>query len=225
MAFYNKESKLADALMEHPSLIPVINRLGLDIGVGDETIGAVCLKKHIDSVFFISIINTFLDDDYFPSNPKGAFTLQKTIDYLRETAAYYLNVQLPNIDRHFQSLVNRSSCHNNLEMLLRFYREVRSQLEACISYDNDVWFPALLSDDLSKAHPDSISRHTEVEEKLHDLLTFFVVHLTGDYDRNLCMGVVSAIFSLEKDMHQNNRIRNRILLPLISSTSTPPMRP
>ena len=42
----------------------------------------------------------------------------------------------------------------------------------------------------------------------------FVIHLRGEYDANLCHAVLFAIISLEKDIKQNNRIRNRILYPI-----------
>lgn len=65
----------------------------------------------------------------------------------------------------------------------------------------------------------AVAGYMEVEEKLHDLLYFFVEHLRGNYDANLCTAVVSAVFSLERDLCQNNRIRSRILLPLISGAT------
>ena len=52
-----------------------------------------------------------------------------------------------------------------------------------------------------------------MEEKIDDLLSFFVMHLKGEYEPNLCVAVVTAIFALRKDIRQNNRIRSRILLP------------
>ena len=79
----------------------------------------------------------------------------------------------------------------------------------------EVLFPALIAGDVPEDFRSSLSGHAEMEAKLHDLLYFFVVHLRGDYDSNLCMAVVSAVFSLEKDYSQNNRIRNRILLPIM----------
>ena len=56
--------------------------------------------------------------------------------------------------------------------------------------------------------PDSL------EEKLDDLKSLFVIHLRGEYDLNLCHGVIFALYSLEKDIKQHNRIRNRILRPI-----------
>ena len=215
MALYNKDSKLSEALMAHPSLIPVVNRLGIRLGVGDGTVGTVCDDYHLSTDFFLSVINTFLDEDYFPSDAFGTFSLEKTVDYLRKTNNYYLRIQLPNIDRHFSSLIERSGKDNNLDLLRKFYQDMRGQLTECLSYDEDILFPAL-----SGGSADSVELnpgYSEVEEKLQDLLFFFVEHLKGDYDLNLCTAVVTAVFSLEKDVCQNNRIRNRILLPLVES--------
>lgn len=215
MAHYNKDSKLSEAVMANPQIIPVINRLGISLGVGDGSIGSACVQAHVDPDFFLSVVNTFLDEDYFPANPRGTFTLSKTIDYLRKTSEFYLRVQLPNIDRHFSSLLSRSGEDNNLALLRGFFDDMRQQFSDCMRYDLEVLFPALVSGNVPKDFRLSLSGHAEMEAKLHDLLYFFVVHLRGDYDSNLCMAVVSAVFSLEKDYSQNNRIRNRILLPIM----------
>ena len=37
----------------------------------------------------------------------------------------------------------------------------------------------------------------------------------GSYDTNLCHAVLVSIISLKKDINQNNRLRYRILMPLI----------
>ncbi|MBD5358206.1 MAG: helix-turn-helix transcriptional regulator [Bacteroides sp.] len=215
MALYNVDSKLSDAIMAHPSLIPVINRLGIVLGVGDKSVGIVCAQAHISSDFFLSVVNTFVDEEYFPINARDAFSIDKTIDYLRKTSTFYCNVQLPNIDRHFNSLIKRSGSDNNLQMLRKFYSGMKEQLEWCLDKEENNIFLAI--DEKSEPTDiDAVVRgYGEVEEKLQDLLTFFVVHLRGQYDRNLCMAVVSAVFSLEKDVRQNNRIRNRILLPML----------
>lgn len=216
MALYNRDSKLSDAIMAHPSLIPVVNRLGIRLGVGDETFGEVCAERHIDSDFFLSVVNTFLDEDYFPANARGTFTLEKTIEYLQKTDSYYLRVQLPNIDRHFGSLMERSGKENNLRLLRKFYLDMRRQITECLLHDEEVLFPMLMRGDIDPDMEELVGGYAEVEEKLHDLLYFFVEHLHGEYDSNLCTAVVTAVFSLEKDICQNNRIRNRILNPLVA---------
>lgn len=215
MALYNRESKLSEAILAHPELIPVVYRLGVGLGVGEQSIGSICAREHIDADFFLSVINTFLDPDYFPVNAKATFTIGKTVEYLRKTSRYYLKVQLPNIKRHFASLLTRSGHDNNLDRLHIFFEETAAQLENTIDNDEKVVFPALLAGFSENGMEKSAESHSEVEEKLHDLLYLFVAHLKGVYDHNLATAVATAIFSLEKDYRQNNRIRRRILLPLV----------
>lgn len=216
MAVYDKDSRLADALMAHPSLIPVVNRLGVQLGVGDKTISDLCNEHGLNVSFFLSIVNTFVDDDYFPHGSNNVFSLEKTIDYLEKTSNFYLRIQLVNIDHHFNGLISRSGTDNNLYHLREFFNGMKKQLEENLEYELRVLFPRLRQGDLRDVSKEGIiSASLEIEERLQDLLTFFVVHLKGEYDRNLCMAVVTAIFSLERDIHQNNRIRERILVPLI----------
>jgi regulator of cell morphogenesis and NO signaling len=95
---------------------------------------------------------------------------------------------------------------------------MKNELLLRINFDRLEWFPQLLQlgnttldEDIEldnipeSAHP--------IEDKLNDLKSFFIIHLKGKYDVNLCQAVVSSIIALEKDLKQNNRIRERILLP------------
>ena len=162
MALINAETKLCDVILHEPSVIPVINRFGIILGVGDKSIRTVCEEKNLDCEFFVTILNTFINEDYFPENRLKSFCATQIVDYLTQTNAYYEQFQIPNIERHFNFLINQSDSENN-------------NLE---------------------------------------LKSLFVIHLKGEYDLNLCHGVIFAIYSLEKDIKQHNRIRNRILRPI-----------
>lgn len=217
-------TKLSDAIFSDPSLIPVVNRFGIFLGVGDATIGEVCLRHGLTPDFFLAVVNTFLNEDYFPSDVASTFPAGKVVDYLRLTDSYYESAMIPNIERHFSTLMERSPKSNNLPLLWDFFDEMKRELLNCIVDDRDRWFPLIMSlcvgkekasdwmDSLEEM-PEAVARRS-VGEKLSDLEAFFVIHLRGEYDRNLCMAVVSAIFTLSKDIRQNNRIRERILSPL-----------
>ena len=135
---------------------------------------------------------------------------------MEKTGDFYINVQLPNIERHFNGLIDRIGNENNLSHLKLFLNEMKKQFEETVNYEKRSLFPSIREGRLIGISPrDYILGSEELEEKLHDLLTFFLVHLKGKYDRNLCMAVVISIFSLNKDLKQNNRIRSRILVPLL----------
>ncbi len=224
MALVTPDTKLCEVIVNEPSVVPVINRFDIVLGVGDRTIKSICKEKGIDTSFFITILNAFIHESFFLENVTGAFNAGDVVDYLRKTNNSYLRNQLPNIERHFAALISRSDSNNNLPLLFNFYREVKTEIERRIDSDNQ-WFDAIISAEQSNSEV-SVSGNAvqaesdSIEDKLSDLINMFVIHLRGDYDRNLCHAVLFAVISLEKDIRQNNRIRNRVLRPLVDALNS-----
>lgn len=224
MALVTPDTKLCEVIVDEPSVVPVINRFDIVLGVGDRTIKSICKEKGIDTSFFITILNAFIHESFFLENLTGAFNAGDVVDYLRKTNNSYLRNQLPNIERHFAALISRSDSNNNLPLLFNFYREVKTEIERRIDSDNQ-WFDAIISAEQSNSEVsvagNAIQAESDsIEDKLSDLINMFVIHLRGDYDRNLCLAVLFAVISLEKDICQNNRIRNRVLRPLVDALNS-----
>ncbi len=224
MALVTPDTKLCEVIVDEPSVVPVINRFDIVLGVGDRTIKSICKEKGIDTSFFITILNAFIHESFFLENVTGAFNAGDVVDYLRKTNNSYLRNQLPNIERHFAALISRSNSNNNLPLLFNFYREVKTEIERRIDSDNQ-WFDAIISAEQSNSEVSVAGNAVQaesdsIEDKLSDLINMFVIHLRGDYDRNLCHAVLFAVISLEKDIRQNNRIRNRVLRPLVDALNS-----
>lgn len=221
MPVYSKDSKLSDVILYDPSVIQVVNRFDIYLGVGDATIKGICEEHNIEENLFLAIINTYLNRNYFPEGIEGRVNLQDgLLDYLEKTDRYYSGILLPNIERHFSLLLSKSEVkdeRSNLFLLKQFFTEVKEEMIGVINTDLSIWFPLLrngyglshVAADIRKPYDNHL-----LEEKLSDLINFFVIHLRGEYDHNLCVAVVSALVTLEKDVKQNNRIRDRILKPL-----------
>lgn len=224
MALVTPDTKLCEVIVDEPSVVPLINRFDIVLGVGDRTIKSICKEKGIDTSFFITILNAFINESFFLENVTGAFNAGDVVDYLRKTNNSYLRNQLPNIERHFAALISRSDSNNNLPLLFNFYREVKTEIERRIDSDNQ-WFDAIISAEQSNSEVSVAGNAVQaesdsIEDKLSDLINMFVIHLRGDYDRNLCHAVLFAVISLEKDICQNNRIRNRVLRPLVDALNS-----
>lgn len=224
MALVTPDTKLCEVIVDEPSVVPVINRFDIVLGVGDRTIKSICKEKGIDTSFFITILNAFIHESFFLENVTGAFNAGDVVDYLRKTNNSYLRNQLPNIERHFAALISRSDSNNNLPLLFNFYREVKTEIERRIDSDNQ-WFNAIISAEQSNSEVSVAGNAVQaesdsIEDKLSDLINMFVIHLRGDYDRNLCHAVLFAVISLEKDICQNNRICNRVLRPLVDALNS-----
>ena len=209
-------------------LIPVINRFGIHLGLGDKSVQEICEKYQLDCDFFLTVINTFLNEEYFPEKKLQTFHTSQIIDYLTKTNQFYLRDQLPNIERHLQLFIKQSLPGNNsLSLIGKFFLSFKEELNDRIQKDQEEWFLYCLS--LSEKlksiqqtkilDKKQINIHFESEDSIEALLTdlksIMIKHLSGDYNENLCYAVIFALNSLEKDIKQHNRIRYRILTPIV----------
>lgn len=227
MTLINHDSKLNEIIVHDPTTITVLDRFGIALGVGDSKVSDICLEKGIDVDFFITILNTYINEDYFPQAVMASFKATELVNYLSKTNAYYERNILPNIERHFAFLLSKSpSTNNNLVLMRQFFDEVKVELQQRISNDRNHWFPEILSNEqqtsscgITAIRNQDRDNADPIEDKIDDLINMLIMHLKGDYDHNLGYAVVVAIFSLKKDIKQNNRIRNRILLPISHALS------
>lgn len=223
MALLTSDTPLSAALEQHPTLIPLVSRFGIRLGLGDKSVAAVCREHAIDAGFILTLMNTYLFEEYFPERKLKSFHVSQIVDYLTKTNAYYLHSQLPNIERHLGSLIASSEGGNrNLALIGQFFSRFKESLTASIEYDTQEWFPyclALSGGEATENVPvPSISDAAEEDpavSQLCDLRSIMVRHLSGRYDDNLAYAVIFAIGSIERDIRQHNRIRNRILIPII----------
>lgn len=220
--------QMSEVVEEYPSLIPVINRFGIRLGLGDKTVSTICEERGLDTDFVLIVINTFLNEEYFPERKLRTFHTSQIIDYLTKTNQYYQRSQLSNIERHLGSFISLSKPGNHtLSLIGKFFSSFQEQLTARIANDEHIWFPYCLelSEQLNTYPASDAELHLGGEEKeddsiealLFDLKSIMVKHLSGDYDENLCYAVIFAISSLEKDIKQHNRIRYRILTPMVTA--------
>lgn len=179
------EMTMSAVLEQHPTLIPLVGRFGIRLGQGERSIDQVCALHKIDAMFMVTLLNTFLFEDYFPEQRFKEFHISLINDYLTKTSEYYCKSQLPNIERHLGVLVRSGGENKNLSLIERYFEEFKTQL---LSYDG-------LRDD----------------SQITDLVSIMIRHLSGDYDANLAYAVIFALSSLAHDVRQNNRIRKRIV--------------
>ena len=226
MTLINKDTKLCDIILQEPSTITVLDRFGISLGVGDARISDACHEHDIDVNFFTTILNTYIEENYFPQTALLAFSASKIIEYLAKTNEYYEKNVIPNIERHFAFLINKTPSQNsNLVLMQQFFAEVKTELLQRIDDDRNKWFPTIALNEMKNIgkmpYPvkDTEDFNDPIEEKIDDLINMLIMHLKGEYDHNLGYAVITAIFSLKKDIKQNNRIRNRILMPISQALS------
>ena len=197
MAFLSVSSVLSESICENYLLIPVINRFGLKLGLGEKTVAEICLEHKLNPDFFLAILNTYLNEDYFPEKLLQGFDVDLVSNYLKQTDGYYIHAQIPNIEKHLNAFIAMSDPNNTQLLLIRklFFKFKEELLHRINS--------GLLDDDTSYA-------------LLLDLKNILIKHITGSFNENLCFAVVFAVDTVLNDLGKHNRIREKILKPMIS---------
>lgn len=200
MAFLTSSSILSEKVAENYLLIPVLNRFGIKLGLGDKTAAIICEEYNLHPDFFLAILNTYLNEDYFPERTLQQFGINQVSDYLKQTDAYYVHALIPNIEKHLNAFIAMSDPNNKqLELIRRLFYKFKNELQTRISN-------GLLDDDVSQA-------------LLLDLKNILIKHISGSFNENLCYAVVFSVDSLLSDLTKHNRIRAKILKPMVEELS------
>jgi regulator of cell morphogenesis and NO signaling len=232
MALFSEKMKMAEVIHSNYLLIPVIRRFGIMLGFGDKTIKTLCKEHNIDPEFLITIINTFSNKDYFPEERLQKFNILEFINYLRKTHYYYLNVQVPVIEKHIEALVN--SCIDGSKSLIlvqTFFHDYKNELKEHLMSEEQITFPyietlyRLYNNDFNEdeyttlSHNYSMKRfgeeHSNVDIKLYDLQNILIKYLNGNFSEEHIQAVLFELFRLEKDIKNHTRLEEMILKPMV----------
>ena len=215
---------MAEVLTENYHLLPVINRFGIQLGFGDATVEEICQKYEINTDFFLAIINTFHNENYFPEQKMQEFNPLKIVDYLRKTHDYYLTVIIPGMENILEKLIE--SCSLNCEKMKpirKFYQKYKEELLAHIQDEEQNVFPYIIDLVRNKKISDGYSihtfekEHTNVDMKLNDLTMLFLKYLDPVYDNTLCNEFLITLLRFEKDLKNHARIEDYVLVPAVES--------
>lgn len=225
--------KMADMIHLNYLLLSVVNRFGMNLGFGDDTIEEQCKKHNINTEFFLEIVNTFNDKNYFPQKRMQSFSVMDIIGYLQKTHKFYLELKLPYIESMISELIAQNQGHEkNLSLLVHFFKEYERELINHIEREEKVVYPyikeiekaldAKLKDkilfDKMNAYPiDKYEgEHDNVEEKLFDLKNIIIKYLPPLENSNMLNRVLNELFKLEKDLNDHSRIEDKVLVPKVS---------
>lgn len=196
MVFLEATSILSEVIEENHQLIPVINRFGIKLGVGDKTIDEICKSQNINKDFFLAILNTYLNEDYFPERKLQKFDIELVADYLRQTDAYLTHGQLHNLEKHLNAFIAMSDPNNaQLELIRKLFFKFKDELIKQISQ-------GMVEGNIPLA-------------LISDLKSIIIKHISGNFNENLCYAVIFTIDSFQNDLEKHNRIREKIFRPLI----------
>ena len=201
MLLIYKNMPLGAVINSHTSIVPVLDRMGINLGVGDSTVEEVCVEKGINVDFVIAILNTFLNEGYFPEKSFQTVSREDIESYMNSTYEYYLGAQLPVIEAHLVRLINGENAP--LHIIKRMVEDIRLSIINAMGSDKKTDYTA--SDEYYQG---AISL-------IDDVKNLIIKHISGRYDKNMCYALLFFLSSFRKDLNHHLRIRSRVLIPMM----------
>jgi regulator of cell morphogenesis and NO signaling len=230
---FRRNTRLADIIHSNYLLLPVLNRFNVQLGFGDKTVDEVCTEQRLNTDFFLVIVNSFHDHDYFPLEQLVSFPINLIIDYVRKSHSYYLDFKVPQIEKLIQTLSANAAEEQKkqLKLIERFFSEYKTELVDHIREEENAVYPYVLSIDeafrenrITPEHihliqQNSISiyagKHDNVEDKLYDLKNILIKYLPPVDDYVLSNALLTELFRLEQDLNDHARIEDKVLFPKV----------
>ena len=219
----NKNMRMSDIILNNHSMILVLERFGIDLGLQDKTIETVCNENNICAEIFLTIANLHNNIYYTPVFSFNCSDIKEIIQYLKNSHQYYSHEVFPEIIKniHLMSEYNKKP---EILMVEDFFNDYKKEVDQHFDYENETVFPYILNLFENKEFTDSKNdysvteykeHHDDIEEKLNDLKKLLIQHLPQKDDRIIRRKILFALFDLEQDLIVHAKIENEILIPLV----------
>jgi regulator of cell morphogenesis and NO signaling len=227
----NANTPLTEVIHHNYLLLPILNRFDIQLGIGNKTVQQVCNEKKVNISFFLEIVNSFLNEDYFPQAELQSFPLRLIVDYINRSHVYYIDIKIPLIESLIDRLFDESSEENkkSFQLIRDFFSEYKNELFIHIEKEEKKVHPYILKIDevfqknnitgeVKKiVQEQSINKyaddHDNIEDKLYDLKNLLIKYLPPAKDYTLSNSLLFELFRLERDLNDHSRIEEKVLVP------------
>ncbi|MBN2668995.1 MAG: hemerythrin domain-containing protein [Bacteroidales bacterium] len=227
-----KTFKMAELIHDNFELLSVLRKFNIPLGFSEKTVDEVCAEHRINTDFFLEIVNSFNDSEYFPQNKMRAHDVEDILFYLRNTHKIYLNKKVPEIADLIEKLEFPKDHEKNKALLKNFFNEYRQEFILHIQREEERIYPYItaLSDALRNYKTDAAfynniqqyviadyqKEHEDVEEKLYDLKNIIIKYLPVPENAETYNAILIKLFKLEKDLNEHSRIEENVIIPKVS---------
>lgn len=213
---------LAEVIESNAQLLPVINRFNISLGIDNQTVEEICRKININLDFFLAIINTYQNPNYFHELKPKEYSILEVVEYLKKTHSFYLNYSLPKLENILETLNVSCQIHNGaIKLIHTFYQKYKQELITHIEDEESRVFPYVSRLVENKTIEPGFSiisfekEHSNVEEKINDLKTLIIRHVPPTYNQNTGNEFLIELSRFEKDIADHARIEDNLLIPMV----------
>ncbi|MBL4745771.1 MAG: hemerythrin domain-containing protein [Flavobacteriaceae bacterium] len=218
-----QDMKMSEILLRNHSLILILERFSIELGVKEKTISDICEESNVNTDVFLFIFNLHNDISYLSKSSFQKLDIRVIISYLRKSHIYYTLEVFPEIIKNIRGMTTSNKKPENL-MLERFFEEYKKEVDEHFAYENNIAFPYILSlldvgnktkNQTNYTISEYKEHHDNLEEKLDDLKRLLIQYLPPQNDSVMRRKLLVSLCNFEKDLMVHAMIEDNILVPLV----------
>lgn len=216
---YSESDKMYDLITADYSMLLVMHRFGIAMGIGEKSIKEVCKQNNVDCKTFLTVVNFLLDDTLLLPDAGRDISVAPLMKYLQRSHDYFLNFRLPHIRRKLKEALKDDCPPDVAFVILRFFDEYAGEVNKHMAYEEKTVFPYvqhLLEGRKEAKYNIGIfrKRHDQIDSKLSELKNILIKYYPGT-SNNLLTSVLFNILACENDLASHCKMEDYLFTPAI----------
>lgn len=218
---YKETDHMCDVICEEPSLLQMISRFGIPLGVGDQTVKQVCEAHGVDTSTFLAVANFISRGARGAADSIENVSVECLTNYLKQAHSYFLDFQLPNIRRKLLEALDCSQTGEVSYLILKFYDDYMSEVRKHMQHENRKVFgyvEHLLQGRRTGEY--TISQfargHNSIDVKLQELKNIIIKYYAPTEQAELLNNVLFDIFTCERDLRTHCQVEDDLFVPAVA---------
>mgnify|MGYP004498372113 CR=1 FL=1 len=214
---YSPHSKMADLVCDHYSILLLINRFGISLGMGEKTIKEICDEHDVDVDTFLYIVHFLLFDVMPDDENKPELSIPQIITFLRNSHSYFLDFRLPEIRCNMNEAIEDAP--EDIQFVIgKYFDEYSEEVHQHMKYEDQVVFPyvdGLLNGVKDKDYSIETfqKRHDQVELKMVELKSIFIKYYANS--GNKVNNMLHELFTCSEELLNHNSVEDYIFIPCV----------
>lgn len=207
---------IIDIINDDYTILPLLSRFSIPLGVGNETLDDVCRRNAIDVKALLLVLN-YIRTGIIDSSYISVVSPLEVVRFLKNSHDYFINYKFGHIRKNLIAALDLETNPTN-NLILKFFDSFVKKVEDHFRYEENTVFPYVesLVDGKKSAYTIEIfeRHHEEVVDALAELKNIILRYYRTTAP-NLMYDVLVDIYNCEEDLASHSDIENNLLIPMV----------